>query len=137
MQGRLTEAQQYYEKDLQIAKQLAEETGTVEARRDLSISYNKLGGICEAQGTLPEAQQYYEKSLHIREQLAEENGTVQAWDDMAVSHYYLGCIAEDAAEQNAHLSQAYHIWKLLAEQCPDNPEFARRRDIVKRILETL
>lgn len=86
---------------------------------------------------LTEAQQYYEKSLHICEQLAEETKTVHALDDLAVSHYNLYFVAGDAAQQEAYLSQAYQIWEQLAEQCPDNPEFACRRDIVKEALEKL
>ena len=75
--------------------------------------------------------------MKITEQLAEETKTVQALDDLAVSHYKLGCIAEDTGKQKAYLSLAYQIWEQLAAQCPDNPEFARRRDIVKETLEKL
>ncbi len=136
-QGRLAEAQQYYEQSLQIDEQLAEETGTVEARRDLSVSYEKLGVICEAQGRLTEAQPYFEQSLQIREQLADETGTVEAYDDLAISHYNLGVIAQRVDEKKAHFSAALRIWTQLAEQCPEVPEYARRRDLAKKALEQL
>ena len=136
-QGRLTQAQQYYEKDLQIAKQLAEETGTVQARRDLSVSYSNLGDICSEQGRLSEAQRHYEQSLQIDEQLADETGTVEAYDDLAITHYNFGIFSKSVAEQRVHFSAALRIWEQLAEQCPDVPEYAQRRDAVKRVLEQL
>ena len=71
----------YYEKGLALREALAAETGTVEARRDLSISYNKLGGICEARGDLAGAAAYYEKCHALLEALAAETGTVEARRD--------------------------------------------------------
>ncbi len=106
-QGRLTEAQRYYEQSLQIREPLAEETGTVEARRDLSISYDRLGGICEAQGRLAGAQRYYEKSLQIREQLAAETDTVEARRNLSVSYDNLG----DNCKSQGRLTEAQRYYE--------------------------
>ena len=118
-QGRLAEAQQYYEQSLQIAEQLAGETGTVEARCDLSVSYNNLGDICKAQGRLTEAQQYYEQSLQIDEQLAEETGTVEARRDLSISYNNLGDICEaqgGLTEAQQYYEQSLQIFEQLAEE---------------------
>ena len=45
--------------------ELVEETGTVESRRDLSISYGRLGDIHKAKGSLEGALEYYEKGLEL------------------------------------------------------------------------
>ena len=136
-QGRIQEAQQYFEKSLQIAEQLADETGTAEERRSLFVSSSRLGEICEAQGRLPEAWQYYENCLTICAQLADETGSIYAWDDLALSYYHLGHVSEDQMCRKEFYSQALKIWEMLAEQCPDNPEFAGKRNMAKEALEKL
>ena len=131
-QGRPKESAEYYEKSLAICEALAEETGTVESRRDLSVSYNKLGDIMKAQGRPKEAAEYYGKDLAIAEALAEETGTVEAYDDLAVSYYKMAFA--DQANQRAYRQKALNIWTQLADLCPDDPTFAQRRDLVKKAL---
>ena len=128
-QGKLEDALEYYRKSLAIRKQLAEETETAEDRCDLSASYNNIGTICRAQGKLEDAMEYYRKSLAITKQLAEETGTIKRYDDLAVSYYNIG-VTETGAARWKPLNDAFKIWTVLSRQCPDNPEFARRRDMV-------
>ena len=135
--GRMKEALQYFEKSLQIHKQLAAETGTVRARRALSSSYYNLGNFCRVQGRMPQAYQYYEKCLQIREQLIRMSESVEDWDYLAESHYSLGLCTENPTARTEHFTAALHILTQLVEQCPDYPEFAHRRDMVKRKLEEL
>ncbi len=137
LQSRLPEAQQHYEQSLKIRQQLAEETGTVETLRDLYIAYDNLGRLCKEQGRLTEAQQCFEKALQICEQIAAEAETVQALNDLAVSHFHTGDAAQTAAEQIWHITAAMILWERLAEQCPDVPKYAQRRDIAKEALKNL
>ena len=91
-EGNIAEAREYHEKSLDIFEQLAAETNTVVARRDLSISYENLGEIYKSKGKTAKAKKYYEKSLAIREQLAAETNTVQARRDLSVIYEKLGDI---------------------------------------------
>ncbi len=111
-------AKEYYEKDLEINKKLADSTGTPDALRDLSISYERLGNIAQAEQNLELAKEYYEKSLEILIKLADSTGTPDALRDLSVSYDKLGEIAQ--AEQNLALAKEYYeksleIRKKLAE----------------------
>ena len=82
----------FYKKGLTIFEQLAAETGAVEMRWDLSVSYGRLGDISQTKGDLDEAKVFYEKCLAIFEQLTAETGAVQAQRDLAVCYNRLGNI---------------------------------------------
>ena len=73
--GDLDAALAKYEESLGIARLLAEELGTPESRRDVSVSLDKVAGIEEARGDLDAALAKYEESLGIVRLLAEELGT--------------------------------------------------------------
>ena len=106
---------------MKISKQLAEESPTIEIRRDLSISYNKLGSIYEAEGDIPAARKYYELALEIRKQLAEESPTIQIRRDLSISYNKLGNICEaegDISAARKYYELALEISKQLAEEAP-------------------
>lgn len=65
----------------------------MESRRDLSVSYNKLGDIRQAQGDLAGAKAFYEQCLAVSERLAAETGTPEARRALAVSYNNLGDIS--------------------------------------------
>ena len=94
VERKLSEAREYYAEGLEIARQLAQETHTVEARKDLSISLNRLGDTAEAEGNLSEAREYYTESLEIARQLAKETDMLQSYDDLAVSFYNCALVDE-------------------------------------------
>jgi tetratricopeptide (TPR) repeat protein len=53
---------------------------------DLSVSYEKVGGVLEAQGKLQEALDSYQQSLNIRRTLAEQDKSNAGWQrDLSVS----------------------------------------------------
>lgn len=65
-QGAHDKARGYYEKSLEIRKQLVSRTpDDLQALRDLSISYERMGSLCNAEGSRTEACEYYEKALEI------------------------------------------------------------------------
>ncbi len=107
---------------------------TAQSRRDLSVSYNKLGGIAEAMRNLKAAKGYYEQDLEISRAIADETRTVSAYDDLAVSYYKLGVIGN---YDTSYLQKAHDIWSQLSMQCPSDPELKRRCDIVQNILKEL
>lgn len=129
------QAKEYYQKGLELLRQLAEETDTVEVRRDLSTSYNNLGIIYLTEGNLTQAREYYQRGLELRRQLAEETGTIEAYDDLAVSYYCISSVS-DESETRDILIQAYKIWSMLCQKCPEVPIFQQRLNIVKELLDS-
>ena len=115
-------------------EQLAKETNTVQARRDLSVSYNRLGDIYKSEGNIAKVKEYCEKALAIDEQLASETNTVEAFHDLAISYYNMSlvCQGENICR---YLIKALNIMSALCEQCPDIAEFKQQRDIIQRRLE--
>ena len=90
--GNFPEAREFYEEGLRIGKQRAEaDPGNAQAQRDLSVSYNKLGGLLLREGKLPEVRTFFEEGLRISKQLAEVDlGNSQAQRDLSISHNKLG-----------------------------------------------
>ena len=70
---------------------------TVEAQRGLSVCYNRLGDICEAEGDLSGARELYLKCLEICRTLAERTDTIETQRDISICYEKLGniCKAED------------------------------------------
>ena len=71
---------------LRMAGALAREMGTIKARRELSISYNKMGDVELELGYPERAREYYAKDLKLSEALVRETGTLQAWRDLFISY---------------------------------------------------
>ncbi len=82
---RFWKSKRCYKKYLSIRKALAEETGTVEDRRELSIAYDEIANL-----SCYTAKGYYEKSMAIREELAKELNTLDARYDLSFSYSFLG-----------------------------------------------
>lgn len=95
-----------YQKELGIAESITKETGTVESRHNLSVSYNKLGNISQAEGKKAEAREYYQKGLEIAETLAKETGTVLSHSDLSISYEKLG----DISKAEGKLTEAWEYY---------------------------
>ncbi len=93
--------------------------GNSQLLRDLSISYNNLGMIANAQGNLKEASDYFEKNIAINEELFEQSGTVEARREIAVNYNWLGMVFKAQGDlkkaQDCH-EKAFAISEELAEQ---------------------
>ena len=131
--GRLQEALRLYKAALEQDKQLAEETGTEKARRNLSISYDNVGYIYRKQKKERYAQAMYQAAMWIRQELAKETENEQNYHALAVSHYNLGGVTQ-GEQQQRHYGEACRIWDTLARQYPDNPQYRQRMDAMKRLL---
>ena len=70
------------EKALEITEAIAEETGTVEDRRELSVLYNTMGSQLRTEERRSR-QQCFEKAYEIRKAIADETGTFGAYRDLA------------------------------------------------------
>ena len=91
-------------------------------QRDLSVSYNKLGGIAETRNDYKVAEWYYAKVLEIGKRLAKkypEDPNLQR--DLSVSYGTLGGIAEtrnDYTVAEGYYAKALEISERLAENFP-------------------
>jgi tetratricopeptide (TPR) repeat protein len=101
--GKLAEAEKWYRQSYELRRALAEETGAVESRRDLSVSCDRLGDVARARGKLDEAEEWYRQSYELRKALAEETGTVEARRDLSISCNFLGGVALAQRKWNAAL----------------------------------
>ena len=115
---------------LRIAEKFAEKyPEDPQMQRDLSVSYERLGGIAEAMNDYNAAEGYYAKALEIREKLAEkypEDPNLQR--DLSVSYNKLGDVAKARNDYNAaegYYAKALEISEKLAEKYPDNPQMQR------------
>jgi hypothetical protein len=62
-------------------------------QRDLSVSYEKVGGVLEAQGKLQDALDACQQSLKIRQALVDQDKSNASWQrDLIVSLYNVGTI---------------------------------------------
>ncbi len=78
--GHLHAARKSFEQSLAIAERLAKaDPNNSEWQRDLSVSYNKVGGVLARQNQRQEALQYLQKSLAIRERLVKLDPTNAQW----------------------------------------------------------
>ena len=106
-------------------------------QRDLSVSYERLGGIAEALNDYKAAEGYYAKALAIREKLAKMfPGVSMLKDDLAVSLFRCGICSADgklSPEQKAMLRSAAAIWEELYKQT-GYELYAERRKIAQNRL---
>jgi len=95
------------------------EESTANARRELSVSFTKLGDLCKEEGDLTGAREYYERAYEIDEALAAENGTVWAERDLSISCERLGNVCRGEGNLDAarkYYEQAYSIRRALLEK---------------------
>ncbi|MCD8049762.1 MAG: hypothetical protein LUG52_09275 [Clostridia bacterium] len=122
----LQEARKWYREGAWIARGLANETGAAEARRYLSVFYNKLGNTWGNYA----AKKWYKKSFEIREQLARETGAAEEYDDLAVSYCYLAAVSR-RREKIYLFKEAESIWEDLAKRHPDVQRYECNLQIVR------
>src|SRR5262249_59691132 len=72
-------------------------------RRDLAVSYNKIGDVLKAQGNLAEALKSFRESLGIRERLAKADpDSADGQRDLSVYHERVG----DVLKAQGNLAEA-------------------------------
>ena len=119
---------------LEIAEEFAENfPDDPQMQRDLSVSYERLGGIAEALNDYRAAEGYYSKALEIDEKLAEKYpDDPQMQRDLSVSYNKLGDIAKarnDYKAAEGYYAKALEIGERLAEKYPDDPNLQRDRSV--------
>jgi tetratricopeptide (TPR) repeat protein len=121
----LGKALECYEKNADISERLAAANRDSEQlQRDLAISYERLGGIYEAQGDLRKALECYEKNADISERLAVANrDSEQLQQGMAISYLRLGGVYQawgDLGKALKYYQNVSTIFERLAAAYPDS-----------------
>ena len=90
--GKLEEALKAYRDGLAIRERFAvADPSNAQWRRGLSVSYERIGGVLEAQGKLEEALEAYRDSLAIRGRLAAADRSNARWQsDLSVAYNRVG-----------------------------------------------
>ncbi len=128
---------------LSAARKLLVETGAVlktladadptsaDKQRDLSVSFNKLGGVAVAAGDLIAAKGYFTQSLGIRVKLAVADLTSAAEQrDLSISFIKLGEVAVAAGDLSGakgYFTQSLGIAQKLADADPTSAD--KQRDL--------
>jgi Flp pilus assembly protein TadD len=122
---------------LGIAQKLAAlEPDNTSYLRDLSVSYNKMGGMDERRDPA-KAREWYEKDLGIAEKLAAlEPDNTSYLRDLSISYERMGGMDErrDPAKAREWYEKALGIAEKLAALEPDNTQYARDLGISYRKL---
>ncbi|MEL4383171.1 tetratricopeptide repeat protein, partial [Shewanella algae] len=81
---------------LAIAERLAKtDPGNADWQRDLSVTYNRVGDVQQAQGDLSAALTSYQASLAIAERLAKADAGNAGWQrDLSVTYNRVGDVQQ-------------------------------------------
>ena len=107
----------YFTRDLALSeKLLADNPGSAQAVRDVSVSLNKLGDFLAQRaqpGDADKALGHYTRSLELAKKLLADNpGSAQAVRDVVVSHYKMAayCLKQgDQAGEEKHSRKCYDL----------------------------
>ena len=100
-------------------ERLAEELGTPQSRRDVSVSLERLGDIEAQRGELDRAWERFAEALEIGRRLAEELGTPESRRDVSASLEHLGGIEAQRGELDRaweRFAETLEISRRLAEE---------------------
>ncbi len=116
---KINEAREVYMRMLDVSLEFTDKFSGFWAQRDLSVSYNKLGYICESTGDLNGAKEYYQKMLDIALAVAEESGTIESRRDLSVSYNNLGDICRFSGDLNGakeYYQKSHDVRLAIAEE---------------------
>ncbi len=112
-----------------VIPQTARHPADTQAERDLSVSYNRIGGVLAAQGDQPAALAAYRKALDIAEKLAARDTANTQWQrDLSVSHEKIGNMLAaqgDGPESLDAYRTSLEIRERLAARDPANTQWQR------------
>ena len=124
--GRLTAAREAFTAYNRHCEQMVAHYGG-KSERELSISYERLGDVCQADGDLSGAKAYYGKALAISEQLAKQSEGTDAQRDLSISYNRLGDVCQ--ADGDLSGAKAYYLKDLaISEQLAKQSEGTQAQD---------
>jgi tetratricopeptide (TPR) repeat protein len=141
--GNLEKALTFFEKDIELSKELYEAYPTnVSFKNGLAISYEKLGSTHSALGNLEEALCFFEMFNQLSKELYEAYPqNVDFKSNLAESFLLLGIyfldINSDKTKAKSCFQQAESLWTELVRDAPLYAEFKRFLDKVNKAMTNL
>ncbi|GAB4181449.1 MAG: TIR domain-containing protein [Wenzhouxiangellaceae bacterium] len=134
--GRLRRAEHFLRTALGTYESIYQQNpDSVQAARDLSVSYNKLGEFHRSRGQSGDAElalRYFEQDLALAEKLHQQNpDSAQAARDLSVSYERLGDFHRSRGQSSNieaaldYFQRALEIRRLIHQQNPDSAQAAR------------
>ncbi len=128
--GKTSEALRLYTKAQRAALRSAEDNpNDTNRQRDLSVSYEKIGNIQQAQGKLAEALQSFQSLIAITQKLAAADPSNTQWQrDLSVSYEKIGDIQQaenKLSEALKSYQSSMEIIQKLIKLDPSNTEWQR------------
>ncbi len=114
--ARLADAKDTYIRMMQLCEEWKD---SFDCRRNISISYEKLGNISRELGDHDRTHDYYRKALDISEILAKETNTVESRRDLAIGYSKMGNISQaqgDLSGARDYYTKALDIFEALARE---------------------
>jgi len=122
---RLEDAQEIYTQFNAFAKQIAETTDYAWAKRNVAVSYNKLGRVADRNNDLDTAERYFRSALAIYREISKEKNTISANRDLTVACNNMGSLMvrrDKLSEAEVFYTEAFTIYKRHADRDP-KPEY--------------
>ena len=79
-------------KALELRIKIADDSKSLKAMDDLSISYRRLGYISAVDNQLEEAKNYFKKSIRMRVAISYEINTPESIQDLSKYYYNMGTV---------------------------------------------
>ncbi|MBQ8684309.1 MAG: hypothetical protein IJ518_07335 [Clostridia bacterium] len=133
--GEQAAAREWYGRSLPFCVQLAEETGAVQAGRDLSVTYGNLGDTCFAEQDLAGARGWYEKKWETASRFAALADTEMQYE-MATACCKMGLVSR-GAEQLGWYRTALEWLDRLTETHPDNQWYGQMKEVCQKTIKML
>jgi len=99
--GDLSTARRLWTESLTIARELERALGTLQSRRDLSVSLERVGDVLRAQGDAAAALSAYQEALTIARELDQALGTPESRRDLSISEARLANLRRGQAGGSA------------------------------------
>ena len=114
-----------------LRKNVEDDPDSAEKKRDLSISFNKLGDVSMKSGDLQSARRYFEDGLQIRRELADADPhSAEKKRDLSISLSKLGDVSVtsgDLQSARRYFEDVLQISRELADADPNSAE--KKRDL--------
>ena len=135
MYGDLSTSFEYYEQAVDIARyqkslvNKEEKSDSIEAKRDVSVSLNKLADIYLQKGEVAKALQHYQDGLELRQEIQNQRpDSIEAKRDVSVSLEKLADIylqKGEVAKSLQHYQESLELRQEIQNQRPDSIEAKR------------
>jgi tetratricopeptide (TPR) repeat protein len=136
-EGRMNEALDCFQKDLEISKSLHEGYPEyVDYKNHLGIAYSKLGEVYKSEGRMNLALDCFLKDLEIQKSLHESYPEqVDYQFGYGVSLIYSGLVIEKMGQNaNEYFQKAYEVYQNLLQKVPNNAKAQQNLNWLKRKL---